>query len=432
MKKFSIVMLALLLALSCLGTSWAESLTLDECISRALDKNPELQQAKAKMDEAEAEKGVAGVARRFKLEGTLDFNYSNGISTDTLLQQSSYKAGTYGYGLSAQQLLFDGGKSHLQLSVAARNALSAQKSYEEMRNQIIAKVRNAYYNLNKASREKDVAKTRYDNYNDRLGLAENFYKVGSKAKIEVTKAEADLAKAKLGLVSANTNEKKNQASLAAAIGDPLLDVSASKDELEFKSWKIDMESAVAKAMENRQEIKAQEMRLASAEANWYLKRKGQMPELSILGSVGGIGQAFVSGTDLDLGGNDGWRLGASLNIPLLDGAKTLNQSRVAKAQLEAEKAALEKVKNDVTLEVRTAWVALEQSEEAVTAAREQERFAKDTHSLAKIRYKAGASDYLEFSDAIEGLSEAQKNVIDSLYNCKYSAVTLKKAMGEYK
>ena len=133
-----------------------------------------------------------------------------------------------------------------------------------------------------------------------------------------------------------------------------------------------------------------------------------------------------------LEGNEGWRVGANLTFPILDGAKTLNESRVAKAQIEAAKSGLAKAKNDVALEVRTAWVALEQSGEAVTASREQERFAKDALDLSKIRYKAGACDYLELSDAIEGYAEAQTNVIKSLYDSKYAAVTLKKAMGEYK
>lgn len=430
MKKFSIIMLVLaLVLLPC--ASWAESLTLEECVSRALNINPELQQAKARMETAEAEKGVAGVARRFKLDGTASFKYSNSIDTNALNEQTKYSAGASKLGISAQQLIFDGGKSHLQLSVAAKNALAAQRDYEEAKNQLIAKVRDAYYNLNKATREKDVAKTRYDNQNDRLGLARNFFKVGSKAKIDVTKAEADVAKAKLGLVSATTNERKNQATLAAAIGDPLLDVTAAKDALEFENWKIDMESAVSTAMENRQEIKAQELNLASAEANLQLKRKGQMPELSLTGGLDTSGKLFAEDR-AKLEGNDGWRIGANLAFPFLDGAKTLNESRVAKAQLEAAKSGLAKAKNDVALEVRTAWVALEQSGEAVTASREQERFAKDALTLSKIRYKAGACDYLELSDAIEGYAEAQTNVIKSLYDSKYAAVTLKKAMGEYK
>ncbi|MDO4219046.1 MAG: TolC family protein [Synergistaceae bacterium] len=431
MKKFNIVMLALVLALSCLGTSWAESLTLEECISRAIGKNPELLQAKANMDATEAQKAVAGISRRFKLDGSASFKFSNNVDTNALMEQNKRTAGGTRVALSAQQLVFDGGKSHLQLSIASKNALAAEKTYEEMKNQIIANVRDAYYNLNKATREKAVEQTRYNNYKDRLSLAQNFFNVGSKAKIEVTKAEADLAKAKLGLVSANTNEKKNQATLAAAIGDPLLDVTAAQDALELEKWKIDMESAVSKAMENRQEIKAQEIKVASAETNLLLKRKGHMPEIYLTAGLDSSGKPF-SESNSKLEGNDAWRIGANLNVPILDGSKTLSESRVAKAQVAAEKAALDKIKNEVALEVRTAWVALEQSEEAVTAAREQERFAKDTHSLAKIRYKAGASDYLEFSDAIEGLSEAQKNVINSLYNCKNSVVILKKAMGEYK
>lgn len=432
MKKFNIVMLALILTLSCLGASWAESLTLEECISLALDENPELQQAKANIDAVEAQKAVAGVNRRFKLDGTASFKFSNNVDTNALMEQPNTKAGGTRVGLVAQQLIFDGGKSHLQLSVAAKNALSIQKTYEEMKNQIIAKVRDAYYNLNKATREKVVEKTRFDNYKDRLDLAQGFFIVGSKAKIEVTKAEADLAKAKLGLVSAETNEKKNQATLAASIGDPLFDVTAANDALDFEGWKINMDSAVAKAMENRQEIKAQEVKVASAETNLQLKRKGHMPEIYLTGGLDTSGKLFSESSNTNLEGNDGWRVGATLNVPFLDGAKTLNESRIAKAQVAAEKAALEKIKNDVALEVRMAWVALEQSEEAVKAAREQERFAEDTHSLAKIRYAAGASDYLEFSDAIEGLSEAQKNVINSLYNCKNATVALKKAMGEYK
>ena len=431
MKKLKIITIAIALALSCLGTASASPMSLDECVSHALAKNPELAAAQANVASSEAQSALTAVARRFKLDGFAAIDYTNGVNTSSLTQQVNNEQVASRFGITAQQLLFDLGKSRLQLSAAEKAALAAKEHYDEMKNQIIARVSDAYYNLNKATRQKAVAETRYNNYQDRLDLANNFFRVGSKPKIEVTKAEADLAKAKLGLVASKTGEKKCQIALAAAIGDPTLDVTASQDALESPSEKIDTATALDHAMKNRQEIKSQELKLASAAANLEYKKRGHAPELYLTGGLDRSGEVY-SEKSFYTEGTDGWRVGASLNVPLLDGGKTRAEVRLAKAQLEAEKATLEKLKNDVAQEVLTACASLEEAEESVTAAREQERFATETHTIARIRYQAGAGDNLEISDAIEGLSEAQNNVINSLYNCKSASITLKKAMGDYK
>ena len=431
MKKLKIITIAIALALSCLGTATASPMSLEECLSHALAKNPELAEAQANVESSEAQKTLSVVARRFKLDGFASLAYTNGINTTSLSAQVNNEQLASRFGITAQQLLFDAGKSHLQLSTAEKNALAAKEHFDEVKNQIIARVSDAYYNLNKATRQKSVAQTRYDNYKDRLDLAQNFYRVGSKPKIEVTKAEADLAKAKLGVVSSTTGEKKCQVALAVAIGEPTLDVSASQDALELPNEKTDRATAIDHAMKNRQEIKSQELKLASAAANLEYKKKGQAPELYLTGGLDRSGEVYAEKGDF-VESASGWRVGATLNVPILDGGKTRGEISLARAQLEAEKATLEKLKNEVAQEVLTACLALEEAEESIVSAREQERYATETHQIARIRYKAGAGDNLEISDAIEGLSEAQNNVINSLYNCKSASVTLKKAMGEYK
>ena len=410
MKRICIIVMALMLFA---GAAQAGELTLSECIAAALASHPDLASSAAQVESARAT--IAQNAADGNLQAAAGSAYMRGDS------ENSDSAGSYSSSVSLSQSVYDWGKRNLKVKGARQSTEAASSDYMEMRDTVIANVKTAYYDLNNAVRQYSVAKTRYDNYAKRLDWARSYYKVGTKAKIEVTKAESDLATSKLTLDKASSAIAQSKASLASAMGSPLLAIDSVQDALGYQAWSIQRDTAVQQAIANRPELAAQQQRVDYAKTNLALQKKGLTPDLSA--------SAGYSVGDASLLEDNGWNAKLSLSVPLLDGGLTKSKVAGASADLAAAQAKLDSLSNAVTLEVRKAWQALLEANESLTASQEAEKSAKATLDLALGRYQAGVGDNLEISDAVEGYATAQSNTVTSLYNCKTARLNLERAMG---
>jgi hypothetical protein len=112
-----------------------------------------------------------------------------------------------------------------------------------------------------------------------LERARGFYEVGTRPKIDVTRAQVDLANAELALVRARNAVAVNFAALNNAIGVPEHPFYRVPDELEIPPQAVNPEELLATleestriALENRTELRALNARIRSAEPSPLSKR----------------------------------------------------------------------------------------------------------------------------------------------------------------
>ncbi len=396
------------------GVAAAETLTLESCVRTALETHPDMVAAESKVASKKAAVGQSAADSRPQIKGGASYTRSD--STD-----SSYDTGRYNASISLEQSVYDWGKRGLKIEGARINMDAAEAEYIDTRDKIIVGVKSAYYNLNKAIRQHEVAKARFDNYQKRLLWAKSYYEVGTKPKIEVTKAESDLANSKLALVKASSAAEQYRAQLASSMGIPMMDIENVADVLSYKEWSVPIEQAVDRAISNRPDLASQRKKVEYAETLLALEKKGLSPEISASAGYSAYGSAPFD--------DNGWNAKLSLNFPLYDGGLTRSRVQGAEADLVTARAQLGSASNNVILEVRKAWHALAEAREALSASLEAERQARETYELAEGRYEAGVGSSLEISDAVESYASAQTNTILSLYECKAKRLDLEKAMG---
>ena len=409
--RFQLMTLMALLLLAC--SAQAAELTLEECVAAALAKHPDLAGSAAQAESAQAAISQNAADGRLQASAGASYTRSDGSFIDD--------NGDYGTNVTLNQSVWDGGKRDLKVKGARISAAAASSDYMEQRDTVIANVKTAYYGLNSAQRQRDVAKLRYGNYEKRLNWAKSYYEVGTKPKIEVTKAESDLASSKLTLVKAESAIAQRKAELASAMGEPLLKIGAVRDALGYESWSVAAEDAVNRAIANRAELAAQQKRVEYAKTNLDLQKRGLAPSVTASAGYNTGGSSMFDA--------DGWNAKLSFSVPLLDGGLTKSRIEGAQADLKAAQAKMDSLSNSVMLEVRKAWQGLIEAEEALKASAEAERQAKATYDLAEGRYKAGVGDSLEISDAVDSYAAAQANTVISLYECKTARLGLERAMG---
>jgi outer membrane protein len=107
--------------------------------------------------------------------------------------------------------------------------------------------------------------------------------------------------------------------------------------------------------------------------------------------------------------------GIQLSVPVFAGG--LYAARQHEAELRAKAAAesLRAVEDQVTRDVRIAWLNLNNARERLRTSQELSRYAANAYQLADARYKAGSSSIVELSQAQLELTSAQIGETNARY-----------------
>ncbi|MDO4987485.1 MAG: TolC family protein [Synergistes sp.] len=407
---------AAVITLSSAASCFGATLTIEECLSAAIMNNPDVKSAAETITAQKATIQQAASTARPQISASAGYTRAgSGLSSEN-------HNGSFTERVALTESISDWGRRESKVKGAILSTEAASYDLFSVRQALIKDVWTAYYGINKAVRDEEIAKTRLNNYKKRLAWAKSYYNAGTKAKIEVTKAEADLAASKLAIVKAQADKEDCKAELANLMGEPLRDIDGVVDMLDFKEFEVTVDEAIERAMQNRPEIAAKAKRVEYAKTNLTLQKKGLSPSLSATAGYGSGGVSFF-----DNGGD--WNAGLSLTLPISDGGLTKSRTQEAEAKLKVAEFEMQSLKNSVSLEIRQYWQALREAKEAYLSSLEAERSAKATLDLAEGRYAAGVGSSLEISDAVESYASASTNKVLSLHICKTAQLNLEKAMG---
>lgn len=416
MKKLQIVTIILGICLWLIPGK-ALALTLSEAIDLALKNNPSLQM-KSKQVLVQKE---ALAQQQKKKSPTVSAN-SSYVRRGTEGVVATHQTGTYNTGVTLEQLLTDSGKTEANIRSAQFNLLSSEYDLQAAQNDLIKETIFAYWTTLVNRNNVAIAKTKYKNFEKRLKWAESFYKVGTKAKIEVTNARADLATSKSDLVKNQAEFEDSKQKLAQLLSVDVSDVKELDESLVYLDKKFDTSTAIDDALKNRPELNSAKALLSASNENLALQKKGNSPSLSA-----GIGYNFGNVSYFE---SDQWNAKLSASMPLFDSGITNSKIREAKAKKEIAAAKLKDIEDSVKYEVNAAINSMNKSNEAYFSTVEAETAAEETLKLANGRYKAGTGNSLEISDAIEKLANAQYNTLKALYTFRAAQVEYLRTIGE--
>jgi outer membrane protein len=128
--------------------------------------------------------------------------------------------------------------------------------------------------------------------------------------------------------------------------------------------------------------------------------------------------------------DQGWNIGAQVNIPIFSGFSTKYQVTEAQANLEVLTANETALRQNIYQNVKQAWINMQQAAERITTADISIRQAKENLDLANGRYASGVGSPIEVTDALVAESNAKTAQISALYDYKLAKASLEKAMGE--
>lgn len=398
------------------GTS---AYNLERCIAIALERHPNLKASSGTIRANESKVGQAKAGYYPEVNLSTSYQRIGPASPPGTASHNSYDQ--YSTNVSLGVTMFDFGKTSTQVKIQNLNVNASRADYEDTASQVILSVKNAYYNLLQNQRNRDVAIDTMKQFQQHLNQANAFFRIGTKPKFDVTKAEVDLGNARLNVLKAENSVRIARLTLKDAMGISENADFEIVDNLSFQKNDRQLNDVLHKAFSNRPDLRSIVAKRQAAESSIELAKKGYYPTIS-----GSAGYGF-SGDEFPLG--SGWNAGASLNIPLFSGMSTKYQVNEASANLEILKANEESVRQAIRMDVQQAYLNVQDTAEQISVAELTVLQAKENYDLAEGRYRTGVGNPIEVADAIITLNNARAGLNTALYNYKIAQAALDKAIG---
>lgn len=445
-------------ALEDINVQQGSVLSLNDCISIALNHNPAIKNARYNYGISKSNVGVArseffptvGVGTGYSYNTTS----SSKINTDT---------NAYTVQATLNQLLWNFGRTNANIKMQKFYLIADEYNFYNTVRETTFNVKQKYYEV-LASRATVLINKAYVQINERnYQRTKAYFDEGIKSKIDLVNAEVTLSDSKIQLVQAENSYKNSLVNLNNAmylVNAPAYSISgtevfnnvndnvapvdltkitkpsdkeisklpvnvkdakltSSVETLELLTdYKVDefpysFEECMKMAYKNRADLKAYNSTLDAVKQNLLFVKRNYYPELS---ASAGYGFRNTNSTNSL---NVGLNLSSSVNI--------MNQKYkvdAAKYQVDIAENSLNQLNQDIFFEVQNAYINMVELEKQIPLLAVKVRQTLENYELAEGRYYVGLGDYIQLQDAKVNYNNAQCSYIETIYKYNVARANL--------
>ena len=179
-------------------------------------------------------------------------------------------------------------------------------------------------------------------------------------------------------------------------------------------------------LERRPDIRQAEQQLVAANAQIGVAKAAYFPQISLTASGGYQSSAL---TGLFAGPAGLWTFGGSALQPVFEGGRIRNRVKFAKARAQEASLVYQQTVQQAFRDVSDALVGYRRSQEFRAQQEQLTRAAEDATRLSNMRYKGGATSYLEVLDSDTRKFSAQLTLAQAQLNELQSLVRIYRALG---
>jgi TolC family type I secretion outer membrane protein len=404
-------------------------LTLSEATALALRQQPTIRSAQGSLAAAQARVPQARSSYYPRLDLLTGVQAGEFVSSTTNRRTRSDSTFVT---IQGRQLIYDFGKTAALVDEAQAGSRVAAGELERVRDLVVQNVRQTYFGVLQARRLVAVADASLARSELNLRSARGFFDVGTKPKSDVTRAEVEVANARVGVIRARNLVRFSETSFANALGlDATVPIEID-DTLTYEPVAIDPAQVAVEALGNRPELRQAQARLDAARAQLSGARARYLPDLTVSATAGYTGDDAIIATDgvgTGVAFSESWSITGQLSWNLFEGFFTQNRVKETQALVETARANYEGVELQVRLEVEQAYIAVVEAAERIGATEKAIESAQENLRLAQGRYDAGVGTILELTEAQLSLSNAEADNVRALTDYRVGLAVLDRVAG---
>jgi outer membrane protein TolC len=399
------------------------SMTLADVVDLSLRSNPA---TKVSWSQALAAADEYGATR-----GSLYPSFTGDVSASRLraLQSQSRASGdrwTYGPSILVNYLIFDFGGRSGRIDIARKTAVAASLTHNvTVQNSILATEAAVYNYLGTRALREGQQKV-VDEAKANLAAATDRHEVGMATIADVLQAQTALSQAQLTLESLDGSLDIARGIVAVGMGLPATtqfevpDVPVS-DSVSLVSESVD--SLIALAERARPDLGAARAQVAAAAANVKAAKSTNRPSLAFTSNTAYNGSSTV------LGSGNTYNLNLALQVPIFTGFTNEYRTREAQDQLLTANARAEQARQQIDLQVLTAYTGLHTATRRVRTAADLLASAQQSETVALARYREGVGSIVDLLVAQAALADARAQSIQARWQWRQALAQLSHDVG---
>ncbi|PWK92586.1 multidrug efflux system outer membrane protein [Fulvimonas soli] len=399
--------------------------TLDTLIRRAARNAPDLKIARARLAEARAVLGATRADLWPTVDADAGYTRSREQQPGFSDRRSTVTAYQAGFDASWEVDLFGGVRRGVEAARADAEAGAA--SLADAQVTLFAEVARHYFDLRGTQLRIGVAQRDIANQQASLKLIRARAEIGSGSEQDVASANARLAATEAGLPTLQAREQADRFRLAVLLGQRPGELDVDLSPATFRP--IDASLPIGNAADvlaRRPDVRVAERALAAATARIGVAKADWFPHVSLGGFVG-----FLAGRSSDFGDaqSRAWSVAPSIRWSGLNVARVRNGVKASEARADAALAGYQRTVLAALEDVDNALVGYNKQRERVQKLAEQATQSRRAADLARVRYEAGATGYLELLDAERTQLAAEDQLAEAEAGVNLQAIALYKALG---
>ncbi len=324
-------------------------------------------------------------------------------------------------GLTAQLLLYDFGRTDLQVEAAKETVLATRQTLRSIEQQVLLRAVQAFMNVRRNSQFVSLRQNNLRLLEQELRAARDRFEVGEVTRTDVAQAEARLASAQSGLAAAQGNLARAIQEFVTAVGREPGDLQTPQSLPEVSG---DVTTAKSKALRAHPEILKAQRDVSAAELTIRAAEAAKRPEVNLNARVG-----LEDDWDGDSYGRTG-SVGVGISGPIYQGGQLEALTRQAMARRDATRAALHLAQLRIQQDVGNAYADLRAARASREAGQEAVRAATVAFRGVREEAKLGARTTLDVLDAEQTLLDARTNLISAEIDVYIAAYAILSSIGQ--
>jgi len=407
----------------------AEGLTLKDALSRSLERNPLM--TEARLGVAGSEEGIAGSKGKHWPKLSLDLSYQQRqdpvpyIPAQSVTIPARFSAEYASLGLLLALPLYQGGQTvtNVRLSTVRRDL--QQLSLSQSRNELIANTVNSYNKLLQLQMLKMASDATLKALDTQLKNARLLFDLGRIARVDLLKVEVQLANERQRALSFDEAIATTDATLRFLMGDDPAPGGAQlrlADTLSMPKEATAAEISAVRPWSSRPEYQAALLGVKESELSRRLTLGRFLPAVN---AVAGYGEQYGFTPSYH---EANWYFGVLATVPLFERSlyADLRRDTILKEKSAARQRVVEQ---QLRLDLTVAAAALRESANRVITARQAIEQAHESFRIEQEKYAAGAGTMSDLLLAQSADMTAEANLSQAIFDYNAAQVAWRKANG---
>jgi multidrug efflux system outer membrane protein len=397
--------------------------TLRDLIQAALKQNYDVQIAATRILQARAQLGITRADQLPSVEGAAS---AANERTSQVVGRPAIETSASRVSLSLAWELDFWGKFRRASQSARANLLAQEWARRQVISSLVSDVASAYFQLRELDLELEISRQTLASRKDSLRLTQILADGGATSMLDVRQAEQLVFNAGASIPDLERRIEQQENFISSLLGNNPQNIARGR-KLVDQPHALEVPSGLPSSLlERRPDILQAEQQLIAANAQIGVAKADYFPQISLT-AEGGYQSSALTG--LFAGPAGLWTLGAGAVQPVFEGGRIRNRVRFAEARTEEAKLTYQRTVQEAFREVSDSLVSYRKSQEFRIQQEQLTHSAEEATKLSNMRYKGGATSYLEVLDSDTRYFSAQLSLAQAQLSELQSLVQIYRSLG---